>query len=87
MNLKVRLEPIDDGKHLAVVQGSNSEGERHGNLGKVCKSEADAVEFIHKQIDICVDKLAEKSGALDFDLEVADDEQPEEDKKAKTKKK
>lgn len=64
MNLKCKVEPIDDGQFLATVQGSNTEGEKHGNLGKVCDSLTEAIKFVHSEIDVCVDKLGEKTTPL-----------------------
>jgi hypothetical protein len=67
MNLKCKVEPIDDGQFLATVQGSNAAGEKHGNLGKVCDSLVEAIKFVHSEINVCVDKLGEKTAKLPFD--------------------
>ena len=62
--VKARIEQIDDGQFLAQVVGSNTDGEKHGNLGKVCDSIDEALDYVREETKNAIKMLVEATGTL-----------------------
>ena len=80
--LKVELELIDDGMYLATMNASNDQGGKHHNLGKVCRTMEDALQYINEESATVSKKLMDMTGTLPLK-----DGEEEEGEKEKDKKK
>lgn len=62
--LKAQITLIDDGKYLVKVSGGNTDNDKQGNAGAVCKNFDKAMELAQERMSEVAQALVDRTGTL-----------------------